>query len=148
MKAQELSTCFCTQDIAICRDFYERYFQAKSVFDCGWYINVKIGGECPSLQFMQPQGEMPSFQGGGVTLNFKADDVDTQYHRLVAEELQVVRPLEDHPWGDRGFSVLDPIGNSFTSIQTENSRKNSSSLTNLNKPNKVLQPTTVADLRR
>jgi len=21
-------------------------------------------------------------------------------------------PLEDHPWGDRGFSVMDPIGNS------------------------------------
>jgi uncharacterized glyoxalase superfamily protein PhnB len=22
-------------------------------------------------------------------------------------------PLEDHPWGDRGFSIVDPIGTSI-----------------------------------
>jgi len=45
-------------------------------------------------------------------LNFKVDDVDTEHARLTNEGLQIAMPLEDHPWGDRGFSVIDPIGNS------------------------------------
>lgn len=45
-------------------------------------------------------------------LNFKVDDVDAEHVRLTEAGLQAVMPLEDHPWGDRGFSVMDPIGNS------------------------------------
>ena len=61
---------------------------------------------------MQPQDEMPVFNGDGVTLNFKVDDVDAEHERLTDAGLSTVMPLEDHPWGDRGFSIVDPIGNS------------------------------------
>ncbi len=77
MKTNELSTCFCTVDVDACREFYTRHFSARAIFDCGWYVNLRIGENGPSIQFMQP-----------------------------------AMPLEDHPWGDRGFSVIDPIGNS------------------------------------
>jgi hypothetical protein len=43
---------------------------------------------------------------------FKVDDVDAEHERLMAAGLETAMPLEDHPWGDRGFSVIDPIGNS------------------------------------
>ncbi len=111
MKPMELSTCFCTNDVEACRDFYSRYFAAKTVFDCGWYINIKIGEDGPSIQFMQPQEGMVVFNGTGVMLNFKVDDVDTEYRRLTEAGLQPAMPLADHPWGDRGFSIIDPIGN-------------------------------------
>jgi len=62
---------------------------------------------------MEPQGEMPVFGGVGVTLNFKVGDVDVEHERFVSEGLAILMPLEDHPWGDRGFSVADPIGNSL-----------------------------------
>lgn len=112
MKTNELSTCFCTLNVDACRDFYQRYFSAKPVFDCGWYVNLCIGDDGPAIQFMQPQGEMPTFGGTGVMLNFKVDDVDAEYARLMEAGLETAMPLEDHPWGDRGFSVIDPIGNS------------------------------------
>ena len=112
MKTKELSTCFCTNDVDACREFYQRHFSAKVIFDCGWYVNVSIGGNGPTIQFMQPQEQMPTFSGAGVMLNFKVDDVDTEYTRLTEAGLQPAMPLEDHPWGDRGFSVIDPIGNS------------------------------------
>ncbi len=112
MKTNELSTCFCTNKVDACREFYKSNFSAKTVFDCGWYVNLCIGENGPSIQFMQPQGDMPTFGGAGVTLNFKVDDVDAEHSRLVAAGLQTAMPLEDHPWGDRGFSVIDPIGNS------------------------------------
>ncbi len=45
--------------------------------------------------------------------NFKVDDVDAEYARLVEAGLAAVMPLEDHPWGDRGFSIIDPVGNAI-----------------------------------
>ena len=112
MKTVELSTCFITKDVDACREFYQRHLSAQAVFDCGWYVNLRIGGHGPSIQFMQPQGKMPTFNGTGIMLNFKVDDVDSEQTRLIGAGLQTAMPLEDHPWGDRGFSVIDPIGNS------------------------------------
>jgi len=112
MKTNELSTCFCTNDIEACRDFYQRHFAAKVTFDCGWFVNLSIGGGGPSIQFMQPQDEAPIFAGAGIGLNFMVDDVDAEYARLMEAGLKTCMLLEDHPWGDRGFSILDPIGNS------------------------------------
>ena len=82
------------------------------IFDCGWYVNLRIGEDGPSIQFMQPQNDMPVFSGKGITLNFRVDDVDAEHTRLTEAGLGNAMPLEDHPWGDRGFSVIDPIGNS------------------------------------
>jgi len=111
METKGLSTCFCTTDVEKCKDFYQRHFSARIEFDCGWYVNMRIGSSGASVQFMQPQGEIPAFQGAGVTLNFNVMDVDAEYERLTGEGLEVAMPLEDHPWGDRGFSIVDPIGN-------------------------------------
>lgn len=113
MKTNELSTCFITKDVDAYRNFYQHYFSAKAIFDCGWYVDLRIGGNGPSIQFMQPQGDMPAFGGTGIVLNFKVDDVDAEHTRLVEAGLQIAAPPEDHPWGDRGFSVIDPIGNSI-----------------------------------
>ncbi|WP_062262247.1 VOC family protein [Endozoicomonas arenosclerae] len=113
MKTIQLSTCFCTDKVLPCREFYIRYFNARPVFDCGWYVTLKIGRDGPEISFIEPQQEaMPVFAGAGVMLNFKVINVDSEYVRLTGEGLEVAMPLEDHPWGDRGFSVVDPIGNS------------------------------------
>ncbi len=112
MKTSELSVCFCTNDVDACRNFYSQHFSAETIFDCGWYVNLRIDGDDPTIQFMKPQKNTQTFGGAGVMLNFKVDDVDTEYTRFTAAGLQTVMPLEDHPWGDRGFSVIDPVGNS------------------------------------
>ena len=112
MKVKELSTCFCTNAVDACRAFYSRHFAAKTIFDCGWYVNLQFGSDGLTLQFMQPQENIPTYGGTGVMLNFKVDDADAEYSRLTQAGLQAAMPLEDHPWGDRGFSVIDPIGNS------------------------------------
>lgn len=111
MIIKQLSTCFYTNEVDACRYFYSKYFSAKPVFDCGWYVTLKIDNDGPEISFIEPQEGMPVFNGTGVMLNFKVDDVDSEYTRLTSEGLTVAMPLEDHPWGDRGFSVIDPIGN-------------------------------------
>jgi uncharacterized glyoxalase superfamily protein PhnB len=112
MKTNELSTCFITDKVDACREFYQHYFSAKVIFDAGWYVNLRIGGDGPSIQFMKPQEAMPVFSGTGIMLNFNVVDVDAEHARLTKAGLQTAMPLEDHPWGDRGFSIMDPIGNS------------------------------------
>ena len=60
-----------------------------------------------------PQGDATIFGGAGIMLNFNVQDVDAEHKRLTEAGLQTAMPLEDHPWGDRGFSIIDPIGNSI-----------------------------------
>lgn len=113
MNVNQLSTCFCTNEVSKCKDFYQQYFDAKITFDCGWYLCMDIGTKGANIQFMEPQGDMAVFSGAGVTLNLVVDDVDSEHQRLMNAGLSEDMPLEDHPWGDRGFSVIDPIGNSI-----------------------------------
>lgn len=111
MKIKSLSAAFTTNKVAESRDFYVKHFDAKVTFDCGWYVNLAFGNESTTLQFMSPQ--QPEHQlssGAGLLLNFSVDDVDEEYQKLTQAGLAVVVPLEDHPWGDRGFAIQDPNG--------------------------------------
>jgi len=111
MKAKSLSAAFTANMVKESRDFYVKYFNAKVTFDCGWYVNLEFGNESSTLQFMSPQ--QPEHQlssGDGLIYNFKVDDVDKEHKKLTDAGLAVVVPLEDHPWGDRGFAIQDPNG--------------------------------------
>jgi uncharacterized glyoxalase superfamily protein PhnB len=110
MTPQALSTCITTDKIDQTRDFYVRHFAAKAVFDCGWYINLEFGGKSASLQFMSPQPGQALCNPAGMTYNFCVADVDAEFEKLTVAGLATTMPLEDHPWGDRGFAVEDPNG--------------------------------------
>lgn len=110
MIPQALSTCITTDKIDQTRDFYVRYFAAKIAFDSGWYLHMEFGSKSASLQFMAPQPDMPLCNPAGMTFNFCVADVDAEFEKLTAAGLSTTMPLEDHPWGDRGFAVEDPNG--------------------------------------
>ncbi len=110
---KNLSFCFITNKVEECTSFYNEYFSGKVTFDCGWYINITLLDSQFSLQFMQPQGEdQKTFQGSGIMINLNVEDVDAHHTRLKSLGATIAMPIEDHPWGDRGFSITDPIGNS------------------------------------
>ena len=109
MKTNSLSAAFTTNMVEESKDFYVKYFDAKVIFDCGWYVNLEFGNKSSTLQFMSPQ--QPEHQlssGAGLIYNFSVDDVDKEHKKLTEAGLSVVVPLEDHPWGDRGFAIQDP----------------------------------------
>ena len=105
-----LSPCIITAKVEESRDFYLRHFGAKVTFDCGWYVNLEFGSRSASLQFMAPQAGQPLCNPAGLTYNFCVSDVDAEYQSVTLAGLVAVMPLEDHPWGDRGFAVQDPNG--------------------------------------
>ncbi len=109
MIVNNISPCITTKKIKESKDFYIKYFDAKIIFDCGWYIDLRFGKNNSGIQFMEPQqSEQKLFAGAGLTYNFMVDDVDKEYKRLTDAGLTAIMPLEDHPWGDRGFAILDP----------------------------------------
>lgn len=111
MKVNNLSACIVTEKVDESRTFYTKNFDAKITFDCGWYLNMEFGNDKATLQFMTPQKpEQAVFNGNGLTYNFEVDDVDAEYERLTQLGNVAVMPLGDHPWGDRGFAILDPNG--------------------------------------
>lgn len=108
-KALSISPTITVEKPEESRDFYIKYFDAQVKFDSGWYINVAIGN-C-ELCFMQPQSsDQPFFDGKGVMYNIEVENVDEEYSRLASLGVTAVIALEDHPWGDRGFGVMDPNG--------------------------------------
>lgn len=111
MKANSLSIAFTTNKVEESRDFYVKYLDAKITFDCGWYVNLEFGKKASTLQFMSPQ--QPEHQlssGTGLMYNFAVEDVDQEYESLTEAGLPAIVPLENHPWGDRGFAIQDPNG--------------------------------------
>lgn len=111
MNVKSVSPAFTTAKVAESRDFYARYFGATVTFDCGWYVNLQFGDPSSTLQFMsatQPEHQLSS--SAGLMYNFMVENVDDEHHRLTSEGLTVIVPLENHPWGDRGFAVQDPNG--------------------------------------
>ncbi len=111
MTPTALGVTFVTERIAEARAFYEQHFGAKASFDCGWYVVLKLGGtaEGHEICFMEPQAGAAQYAGGAV-LNLTFTDVDAVHRSLTDGGLTPVVPLEDHPWGDRGFGVIDPLG--------------------------------------
>jgi uncharacterized glyoxalase superfamily protein PhnB len=111
MIAKSLSACIVTEKVGESRDFYVRHFDANVTFDCGWHVNFQIGSETFGLQFMAPQESgSPVCNTAGLTYSFCVADVDAEYERLTCEGLTPIMPIDDHPWGDRGFAILDPNG--------------------------------------
>lgn len=111
MKIHKASVTFTTSRLSETRRFYEEHFDAKAVFDCGWYVVLSLTGSeaGPEVCLMEPQDGAPEYKGG-VTLNLLVANADNVHTRLTEEGLKPLIPLEDHPWGDRGFGVVDPAG--------------------------------------
>lgn len=111
MKAISLSAAFTTNKVEESRDFYIKYLGARVTFDCGWYVNLEFGNQSSTLQFMSPQQpEQQLSSGSGLMYNILVENVDQEYQKLTDSGLTVIVPIEDHPWGDRGFAIQDPNG--------------------------------------
>ena len=111
MIANSLNACITTDKVEESKVFYVEHFDARVTFDCGWYVNLEFGKQTSELQFMAPQQPgQPTINPAGLTYNFAVDDVDLEYSKLIEAGLTPVMPLDDHPWGDRGFAVQDPNG--------------------------------------
>jgi uncharacterized glyoxalase superfamily protein PhnB len=63
----------------------------------------------PHHPTQHPFFQLP-FNGKGMYLTIEVDDVDTLYHKLKSQGIDIKVELRDEPWGDRHFAIEDPNG--------------------------------------
>lgn len=99
-------------DAAQARDFYVRHLLATVVFDAGWHVSLRLGGDSgPEVAFSTPNnGQDTPVTPGSLSLYVEVDDVDAAYAQVRATDAPLQEPPTDKPWGDRSFTFTDPFG--------------------------------------
>ncbi len=94
------------RDLAVSSAFYRDIlgFTIEDIGDPGWRMYVQDGcrimaGECPDALPANELGDHSYFA------YLVVDDVDAVYARVMAHEVEVVKPLRDEPWDMREFGL-------------------------------------------
>jgi catechol 2,3-dioxygenase-like lactoylglutathione lyase family enzyme len=100
-----------TDKLVECRDFYVRRFGFQVVFEASWFIYLASGAY--GVAFMSPDhpSQPPgpeAFNGKGMFLTLQVADAKAEFDRLEETGVSIAYPLQDEPWGQRRFGLLDP----------------------------------------
>ena len=102
-----------TENVEAASDFYANHFDFEVVFTSDWYVSLKRDQwELALLRYDHatiPEGFRQPVQG--LLLNFEVDDVDAEYHRLMAEAgLPERLSIRSEDFGQRHFIIEAPDG--------------------------------------
>jgi len=103
-------------------DFYSRAFDAKELFRLTepsgriGHAEIKIGPSTVMLSDEYPEHGIRgprSLGGTSFSIHLHVVDVDQAFEKAVGAGALVVRPLQDHFYGERSGMVRDPFGHEW-----------------------------------
>lgn len=109
-------------DTAAAIDFYGRAFGAKELFRLVepsgriGHAEVKIGPVTVMLSDEYPEFGISGPRSVGsttVSMHIHVSDVDRLFEQAIAAGATVVRPLQNHFYGERSGTVRDPFGHEW-----------------------------------
>lgn len=71
-----------------------------SIWQTDYALNIIFGDKAKQV----PVGT------NNAELYFECGGIDTFFERLKMQQISVIHPVVEHPWGQRGFRVYDPDG--------------------------------------
>jgi len=106
------------RNVAAAIEFYAQAFGAKEIsrFEVGGHIpyaEISLGNSQIALGEASADSGYPgpeSLGGSPVDLSLDVEDADAAVGKAVAAGGKLVRPVQNHFYGERGGSVLDPFG--------------------------------------
>ncbi len=107
--------CLITERVTTLARFYEKIFCTEAAGDdvhaelCCAGLDLAIFSKEGMEQMAE--GSMRNAGYGSFTIGFEVADVDAEYERLKALNLEFVKPPQSHPWGSRSFWFRDSDGN-------------------------------------
>ena len=112
MNVNKMALLVNTDKLDQVRAFYTENLGFRVTFDGEGYLGLTATGDKAEIGFMLPNPEHNSmpYGGDGVTLCLEVESPDAEHDRLRSKGIKAGMPLEDYPWGDRAFTVLDPTG--------------------------------------
>lgn len=112
---------FTSPDLAACREFYARAFDARVLFQSPWYLHLAI--EDLQIGFVHPSPPMrlPVFRhttpSRASSLVLEVADIDAAYRDLLARGIEALGRPETYPDGEIAIQVVDPAGLVLNLIQ-------------------------------
>jgi uncharacterized glyoxalase superfamily protein PhnB len=114
-KVRFIGICLVTNDVTVLADFYAKVLGVSAEGD-DVHAELKTEGASMSIFSVKGMENMApgSMQGAGCgsfTTMFEVRDVDVEYERLRALNVEFVMLPTTHSWGARSFWFRDPDGN-------------------------------------
>ena len=110
------SSVLFVKDIKTSRHFYEEVLGQKVLMDHGPHVAF-VGGfaiweadYAHETIFGRPSSEMGPLGRENCELYFETEDLDAAWVRLSEAGVEFVHPIQEQPWGQRGFYLRDPDG--------------------------------------
>jgi uncharacterized glyoxalase superfamily protein PhnB len=107
--------CLITNNVPVLVDYYTKVLGVRAKGDD---VHAELDTEGAGISIFSAEGMESmaplSLQGAGYgsfTTMFEVEDVDAEYERLKALNVEFVMPPTTHPWGARSFWFRDPDGN-------------------------------------
>lgn len=105
---------FFTQNINLTSEFYQKFFQAREVWNNGDYLILQVGNSlfhfCGGCYGKVEDGKPINVNG-----NFMVENADTCRDFILAESSEnmskySVTDMRNDDWGMRSFNMIDPNG--------------------------------------
>ena len=122
MTIQEVYPYLRVHDTARAIDFYNRAFGAIETFRLTepngriGHAEIKLGAATLMVSDEYPENGIRgplSLGGTAVAIHLHVSDVDRLFQQAVAAGATVIRPLENHFYGERSGTVRDPFGHEW-----------------------------------
>ena len=103
-------------DVAGVSAFYRTHFGFRPLFESAWYVHLQSAEDAGvNLAILDGDHEtIPAETRGGrasgVLLSFEVADAAAVSAALTAQDLPILLPLRDEPFGQRHFITRDPAG--------------------------------------
>jgi catechol 2,3-dioxygenase-like lactoylglutathione lyase family enzyme len=116
MTIQFQSSVLFVRDIQTSRRFYEELLGQEVEMDFGANVGYKGGfaiwqvDSAFEVIFERPADAEAPLGRDNLELYFESPDLDIAWTRLSSQEVEVVHPLREQPWGQRVIRIFDPDG--------------------------------------
>ena len=107
------ASVFFVENIQNAKHFYSEVLGQKVVQDFGANVTFEGGlslweKERALNVIFEGKGKQIPVGANNSEIYFECSDIDAFYERLAKEQVRVIHPVMEHPWGQRGFRVYDP----------------------------------------
>jgi catechol 2,3-dioxygenase-like lactoylglutathione lyase family enzyme len=107
---------FLVKDIAQSKHFYNHVLGQKIVADFGRNVGFEGGLSIWEKKYaleliFRDKAKQVRVGANNSEIYFEIKNVETFYEKLLAEKVDVLHSIMEHPWGQRAFRVYDPDKN-------------------------------------
>ena len=90
------------------RNFYVNFLGMNAAMDMGWIVTyVSPNNPTAQISLLRSEEAIPQTN---FSLTIEVDDVDEMHTIAMSNNIEIIYPLTDEPWGVRRFHVVDPNG--------------------------------------